>query len=85
MEDALIKLLDCDTYTALQIMRSTGFGKQLYLKYQFSKSGCNDMKVMYEYLKDSNENGEELIEMLKSNSNIDIDIFELVLSEALIR
>ena len=43
------------------------------------------MKVMHEYLKDSNENGEELIEMLKSNSNIDIDVFELVLSEALIR
>ncbi len=42
-------------------MRDTGLGKQLYLKYQFTKSGCNDLKTMLEYLRESDETAEELV------------------------
>ena len=33
VDDTLSSLLDRDQYTALKIMRATGLGKKLYLKY----------------------------------------------------
>jgi hypothetical protein len=63
-------------------MRATGLGKKLYLKYQFTKRGCSDLKTMQEYLKESTETSDELISMLKSTPNISVDTFEVVLNEA---
>ena len=60
-------------------------GKQMYLKYQFNKSGCNNIQAMREYLQDSEENSDELIEMLKSKPNLNVDTFTLILNEALKR
>ena len=40
---------------------------------------------MKEYLQDSEENSDELIDMLKSMPNLNVDTFTLILNEALKR
>ncbi len=40
---------------------------------------------MKEYLQDSEENSDELIDMLKSTPNLNVDTFTLILIEALKR
>lgn len=65
------------------MMRKTGLGKKIYLKYHMKQQGYTDIKVVKEYLSVTDDNSRELVELLRTSNIEQIQVFQEILNAAL--